>query len=160
VEGWELIIPTTTYNDASGDDDSCLLRDLKPTATCVVGGPHVYTSIPGDTLTIIAQNKLNITLDSLLDNLGYDDSYANITSTEGADAIKLPLCSPSQCTVKPYQMVNKTFADVAAEFGVSVGQIMGFNYGYTHSNHTADDSPILTVPVECRLLSNNITIVS
>ncbi|KAH8649996.1 hypothetical protein BX600DRAFT_442083 [Xylariales sp. PMI_506] len=164
VEGWELIVPTATTGCVAADEDtSCLLTNLAPTATCVTGGPHVYTAVPGDTYEYVAEYKLNITTESLLGNLGANtnttDVTGNTTLTEG-QGVKLPLCSPSQCTIQPMHMVNQTFADLAREYGVTVGQIMALNYGYTHSSEDADGSPVLTVPVSCELLSDTITVIS
>ncbi|KAJ5649631.1 uncharacterized protein N7484_003354 [Penicillium longicatenatum] len=51
------------------DDTSCFsTNNTETTATCIYGGPHVYTILPGDTIQKIANERYNITVESIMNN--------------------------------------------------------------------------------------------
>lgn len=137
------------------DDTHCLVpNNTVPTAVCVYGGPHVYTTFDGDTLQTIAEHKFNITLDALLTTAkGPDtsDAYTNLGAGQG---IKLPLCKESQCIMKPYQIQYGTYADVALAYGTTVGQIMGLNPTYNKSTAGVGEGPVVAIPADCKLTTD------
>lgn len=158
--GEEILIPPQTCNP---DNSTCLIT-AEPNATyteCVVGGPHTYTTLAGDTMDYIAL-KLNLTIDALMSTSMMPGLDAGSTDTvvEAGQSIKLPQCSPSQCIFGPQTFVYGTYKDLAAEMGTTPGQIMALNPTYNHSVEEQGLGPVLTVPRDCVLLSKNVTAIS
>ncbi|GMF19761.1 unnamed protein product [Phytophthora lilii] len=59
--------------------------------------------------------------------------------------------------VQPYHFTYGTYKDLVEEFGASVGQIIAYNPTYSHSSATAGEGPVLTIPMGCKALSDNVT---
>ncbi|KAK4940571.1 hypothetical protein LTR10_019330 [Elasticomyces elasticus] len=154
--GEQLAIPPQVCDP---DNDTCLLVNTMPTRDCILGGPHVYTTVGNETIEYIALYKLNITVDALFNGSSrmLPDGANASTILEVGQALKVPQCYPSVCEVEPYTMQLEVYKDMAAKFGTTVGQIMGFNPSY---NHSAGGGPTLTIPMNCRLLGDNYTIIS
>lgn len=140
------------------DNSTCLLNDEGATATCVLGGPHVYTTFLGDTLEKIALKKLKITLDSLLAT-GAQAGYGSTDVLPAGQMIKVPQCSPSQCSFQPFQLQYGVYKDLAEKHGSTVGQIFALN-GFNFSDAATGDGPVITLPMNCTALSSNITVIS
>ncbi|KAF2667464.1 hypothetical protein BT63DRAFT_480426 [Microthyrium microscopicum] len=156
--GRTLLIPSEVCKP---DNNSCLLARQNATATCILGGPHTYQTVQGDTLESIALKKFNITTATLMKNTRRRQG-GNITVTTPLNpgmTIKIPQCSPSQCVVQPYHLTYGTYRDLAARVGTTVGQIMAFNPGYTTSQAEVGEGPVLTIPMDCTALSTNMTII-
>jgi LysM repeat protein len=150
--GEQLSVPNAS---TCPDDISCLIStNTYPTATCVMGGPHVYTTIDGDTLRSIAEKKFNITLASLQTTT--KDPAANDTDNpiDAGQMIKLPLCKESQCLMSPYQIQYGTYTDIALAYGATVGQIMAMNPTYNKSTAAVGDGPVITIPMTCKLTTD------
>lgn len=157
AEGWDLIIPAEV---CTPDDTTCLLVNSNSTSECINGGPHTYTTVTNDTARRIAEFKFAISVDALNATLGdfgvsgYDDVIV------AGNTVKIPQCSPSQCEVQPYKFTFGTYKDLAEDYNTTVGQIDGFNAGYTYSSATDELAPVITLPMNCVALSDNITIMS
>ncbi|EGZ30141.1 hypothetical protein PHYSODRAFT_553277 [Phytophthora sojae] len=150
----EVIIPAEVCEP---DDTSCFtVVDTDTTNFCLLGGPHLYYTQRNDTYRTIALERFNITLESVLTALGVDESQADVELDAGL-FIKIPSCYPSQCTLQPYKFTYGTYKDLAEEFGASVGQIIAYNPTYSHSVADTGDGPVLTIPMDCKALSDNIT---
>ncbi|KAL3471156.1 hypothetical protein BJX99DRAFT_238034 [Aspergillus californicus] len=158
--GEEIIIPPQVCNP---DNSTCLIT-AEPNATyadCVVGGPHTYTTLAGDTMNYIAL-KLNLTIDALMSTSSMPGLEAGATDEVigAGQSMKLPQCSPSKCVFRPETFVYGTYKDLAAKVGTTPGQIMALNPTYNHSVEDQGEGPVLTVPRDCVLLSNNVTVIS
>ncbi|KAI9649431.1 hypothetical protein NHQ30_002007 [Ciborinia camelliae] len=156
--GFVLIIPAEVCNP---DNDSCLLTASNDTTSCVYGGPHTYTPVRNDTLNKIAI-KFNldvsvISTEAITSMLGVSSADEVITTTS---YMKLPQCSPSECTVQPYQFTYGVYKDLAEEYNSTVGQLFGFNTGYRYSDSVESLSPVLTIPMNCQPLSDSLTVIS
>ncbi|KAE8899347.1 hypothetical protein PF005_g4053 [Phytophthora fragariae] len=150
----EVIIPAEVCEP---DDSSCFtVVDTSTTNFCLMGGPHLYYTQRNDTYRTIALERFNITLESVLTALGVEESQADVELNAGL-FIKIPSCYPSQCTLQPYKFTYGTYKDLAEEFGASVGQIIAYNPTYSHSVAGTGDGPVLTMPMDCKALSDNFT---
>ncbi|KAL4155314.1 hypothetical protein PRNP1_007424 [Phytophthora ramorum] len=150
----EVMIPAQVCDP---DNISCFtVVDTDTTNFCLMGGPHLYYTQRNDTYRTIALERFNITLDSVLTALIVDASQADVELDAGL-FIKIPSCYPSQCTLQPYKFTYGTYKDLADEFGSSVGQIIGYNPTYSHSVADTGDGPVLTIPMDCKSLSDNVT---
>ncbi|RYN23083.1 hypothetical protein AA0114_g12858 [Alternaria tenuissima] len=151
--GEQLSIPSAS---TCPDDDSCLISDnTNATATCVMGGPHVYTSFDGDTLRSIAEQKFNISLSALQQTaMGPGISNDPDTNIGAGQTLKLPLCKESQCQMLPYEIQYGTYADVARTYGSTVGQIMAVNPTYNKSTGAAGDGPVVAILADCHLTTD------
>lgn len=141
--------PDYEYAD-DGDNSSCVVPRTNGTRTCVYGGAHTYTAQSGDTLEFVAR-KLNLTLDALLSTANaHGSSNASAELTAGS-SLKVPQCAGSSCKVKPYRFTYGTYVDLAEEYGTTVGQLMGVNYGYNHSDVVdVGETPIITLYHDCK----------
>ncbi|KAK6601869.1 hypothetical protein H4I96_07210 [Botrytis cinerea] len=123
-------------------------------------GPHTYTTVRNDTVTKIAM-KFNIDVSAIsadvISMLGVSSVDEIITAGTG---MKLPQCSPSECSVQPLQFTYGVYKDLAEKYNSTVGQLFGFNTGYRYSSSIESLSPVLTIPMNCKPLSDNITIIS
>jgi hypothetical protein len=127
---------------------------------CIYGGPHTYSTVTNDTFTKIAL-KFNVTVNTLAALLTNAGVTTNDEIVAAGTTLKIPQCSPSQCTIQPYRFNYGTYVDLAAEFNTTVGQISAFNAGYTTSDATTNDTtPVLTIPMNCVPLSDTITVIT
>ncbi|CAK7236637.1 hypothetical protein SCUCBS95973_009675 [Sporothrix curviconia] len=125
------------------DDTSCLTpNNTDTTNTCIYGGPHVYTILPGDTIQKIANKWFNITTESIL-SFGAQTGYIQALNPGIYDVldtgatVKIPACSNTACTMTDYTFSYGTLQDFAAQYNVTVGQIMSLNLGYNHTEAIA-----------------------
>ncbi|PYH94580.1 hypothetical protein BO71DRAFT_450038 [Aspergillus ellipticus CBS 707.79] len=157
IRGEELLIPPET---CTIDNSTCLIVPSKSGnyADCVKGGPHTYYTLKGDTIRYIAL-KLNIAVEALSATAqgGVSDPDAEV---QVDNFMKVPQCSPSRCTVEPVQFTYGTYKDIAEKRGVTVGQIMGFNPTYNHSDDSIAGSAVITIPTFCEEVGNNISVIS
>ncbi|KAB8203457.1 hypothetical protein BDV34DRAFT_236431 [Aspergillus parasiticus] len=137
------------------DDYSCFsTNNTNATADCIYGGPHVYTILPGDTIQKIANERYNITTESIL-SFGAQTGYIAAVNPgiydvlQTGETVKIPTCDNSACTMADFTFSYGTLQDFATVYNVSVGQIMSLNLGY---NHTEDIAP-LGVVYDCTILS-------
>ncbi|KAL4959771.1 uncharacterized protein BDV14DRAFT_193512 [Aspergillus stella-maris] len=128
--GQEILIPPET---CTPDNESCLLPNTTTTNTCIVGGPRLYYTVNGDTYARIAQ-RLNITVDSLMAMVLADEAAGDDEQLEPGNFVKVPLCSPSSCTIEPYEFTWGVYKDLAERFGTTVGQIMMLSPTYNYSS--------------------------
>ncbi|GKZ81179.1 hypothetical protein AnigIFM56816_005691 [Aspergillus niger] len=138
------------------DNESCLIKDVGRTRTCIYGGPRLYYTVKGDTYEKIAL-RLNITTESLSGG-----QSANETLPVG-QFIKVPECSPSQCIIQPYSFEWGVYKDLADKYGTTVGQIMMLSPTYNYSSlafSSGGTAPPIDLPMNCTTLSNNITVIS
>ena len=159
--GEEMIIPAEPYLP---DDYSCLnVNDTNTTADCIYGGPHVYTTMPGDTIQKIANERYGITVESIL-NYSPQTAYIAVnapgpyTVLESGQTVKIPLCSDSRCVIETFGFWYGTGPDLASTYSTTVGQIMALNAGFNHSDGGAAPGAALTLPVNCTVLTSNITV--
>jgi LysM repeat protein len=159
--GEPMIIPSEAYLP---DDYSCLnVNDTTTTAKCIYGGPHVYTTLPGDTIQKIANERYGITVDSILN---YTPQTAYIDNTkpgsydllQAGQTVKIPLCADSQCVIETFGFWYGTGPDLARIMSTTVGQIMALNPGFNHSDGGKAPGAALTMPVNCTVLSDEITV--
>ncbi|CAK39053.1 hypothetical protein CBS63078_7139 [Aspergillus niger] len=151
--GEVFIIPGET---CTPDNESCLIKDVGRTRTCIYGGPRLYYTVKGDTYEKIAL-RLNITTESLSGG-----QSANETLPVG-QFIKVPECSPSQCIIQPYSFEWGVYKDLADKYGTTVGQIMMLSPTYNYSSlafSSGGTAPPIDLPMNCTTLSNNITVIS
>jgi LysM repeat protein len=74
----------------SADCDAPTSEDpVEPTATCSTGTAITYTVVAGDTFTIIANEKLDITLASFI---AANPQVANVDAIEIGQVLNIPLC--------------------------------------------------------------------
>ncbi|KAJ8064936.1 hypothetical protein OCU04_007240 [Sclerotinia nivalis] len=156
--GMVLIIPAQVCNP---DNESCLLTASNDATSCVYGGPHTYTTVRNDTITKIA-TKFNVDVSVLS-----TDTITGMLKVSSVDEIitagtlmKVPQCSPSECTIQPIQFTYGVYKDLAEKYNATVGQLLGFNTGYRYSDSVESLSPVLTIPMNCKPLSENITVIS
>lgn len=155
--GEVLIIPP---EKCQSDNSTCLIT-AQPNASysdCVQGGPHTYYTLQGDTIRYVAL-KLNITVDSLLSTAQGPDNDAD-TVLEAGNFLKVPLCSPSQCSFYPYLFTYGTYKDIAEKSGSTVGQLMAMNPTYNHSDVARGEGPVISVVHYCHTVGSNVTVIS
>lgn len=159
VAGETLLIPGESCAQDI-DNTTCLVPNMTYYASCVPGGLHTYNARYNDTRASIAL-KFQVSLDTIT-TMGVNVSAQSADAVIAADTqIKIPQCSPSQCTVQPYKFTFGTYVDLANELNTTVGQIMAFNPTYNYSSKTdVDDSPIISLPMNCRNSTGNITVIS
>lgn len=153
----ELLIPP----EVCQPDNSTCLTTHHPGATysdCVMGGPHTYYTLKGDTLRYIAL-KLNITLEALQATAQGDASDAD-AEVQVDSFLKLPLCSPSTCSFFPKTFTYGTYKDIADEVGSTPGQIMALNPTYNHTDVARGEGAVISVPDRCEYTGSNITVIS
>ncbi|KAK6605873.1 intracellular hyphae protein 1 [Botrytis cinerea] len=142
------------------DTGFVLIIPAEKTQLHVFMGPHTYTTVRNDTVTKIAM-KFNIDVSAIsadvISMLGVSSVDEIITAGTG---MKLPQCSPSECSVQPLQFTYGVYKDLAEKYNSTVGQLFGFNTGYRYSSSIESLSPVLTIPMNCKPLSDNITIIS
>ncbi|KAL4950984.1 hypothetical protein BDW69DRAFT_186833 [Aspergillus filifer] len=151
--GQEILIPPET---CIPDNDSCLLPNTTATNSCIVGGPRLYYTVNGDTYARIAQ-RLNITVDSLMAMVLADEAAGENDELEAGNFVKVPLCSPSSCTIEPYEFTWGVYKDLADRFGTTVGQIMMLSPTYNYSSGAfapGGTFPPINVLTNCKLGSN------
>lgn len=154
----EILIPPQVCEP---DNSTCLIL-AEPNATymdCLVGGPHTYTTLAGDTMAYIAL-KLNLTIEALLSTAWVSNMGSPTDLVETGQSIKLPQCSPSQCTVQPGQFIYGTYKDLAVKLGTTPGQLMAFNPTYNHTTAAQGEGPVLSMVSDCVLLSTNVSVIS
>ncbi|KAJ5546877.1 hypothetical protein N7494_004462 [Penicillium frequentans] len=156
--GEKFLIPAVA---AHPDDYSCLdQNNTETTNTCVVGGPHVYTTMPGDTPQKIANVRYNITTDSIL-SYGAQTAYivdlnpGPYTELESGQLVKIPLCENTECILRTFNFHYGTFVDVARQFGVTTGQIMSLNQGFNHSDGNYTMNAALTLTTNCTYMDDS-----
>ncbi|KAK3939227.1 putative peptidoglycan-binding lysin subgroup protein [Diplogelasinospora grovesii] len=146
-----LLIPGES---CSQDNESCLLVAQNTTTDCIFGGPHTYTTVTNDTIAKVALEKFGIPAAALTTGPVNDILAAGMS-------IKVPQCSPSQCTVQPYRFTYGTYKDLAKQFNTTVGQIFALNPTYSYSSTLNESAaPVITMPMDCRPLSANYTVIS
>ncbi|PYH31295.1 uncharacterized protein BO87DRAFT_315550 [Aspergillus neoniger CBS 115656] len=151
--GEVFIIPGETFTP---DNESCLIKDVGRTRSCIYGGPRLYYSVKGDTFEKNAL-RLNITTEILSGG-----QSANETLRVG-QSIKVPECSPSQCIIQPYSFEWGVYKDLADKYGTTVGQIMMLSPTYNYSSlafSNGGTAPPIDLPINCTALSSNITVIS
>lgn len=153
--GEQFIIPPQVCEP---DNETCLLPNITRTRTCIYGGPRLYYTVNGDTYEIVAR-RLNITTESLI---GDYSTGINDTAPLAVDQwLKVPLCEPSECTIRPYSFEFGVYKDLADKFGTTVGQIMALSATYNYSSLAfmpGGTAPPISVPHNCKPLSNNINV--
>jgi hypothetical protein len=155
--GEALIIPPEVCQP---DNSTCLIV-AQPNATysdCVKGGPHTYYTLKGDTIRYVAL-KLNLTIDALLSTAQGPSNDAD-TVLDESQFLKLPLCSPSHCSFYPHTFTYGTYKDIADQSGSTVGQIMGMNPTYNHTDVAKGDGAVIGVVSDCQTVGGNITVIS
>ncbi|KAJ5709018.1 hypothetical protein N7493_010352 [Penicillium malachiteum] len=156
--GEKFLIPAES---AHPDDFSCLdQNNTETTNTCVIGGPHVYTTMPGDTIQKIANVRYNITVDSILSYAAQTAYIVDLnpgpyTELEMSQLVKIPLCENTECILRTFNFHYGTFVDVAREFGVTTGQIMSLNQGFNHSDGGDTASAALTLTTNCTYMDDS-----
>ncbi|KAJ5461384.1 uncharacterized protein N7458_002936 [Penicillium daleae] len=153
--GFTLRIPGQVCNP---DSSTCLLTRQNATATCVMGGPHDYKTIAGDTIEKIALYKLNVTVDTVMSEASEVEISSATEEIPAGTFIKIRQCVPSACTITPFHFTYGVYKDLAEKFGTSVGQIMSFNGGYNYSDHSDAEAAWITVPMGCANLALNVTV--
>lgn len=165
--GQELLIPAKNCSVPVDDTDlSCFLPDLStvsPTASCIYGGPHTYTTVTGDTIQRIAEQWFNITVDALLTEMSMGQSYnastVDITAEiDSGSSMKIPMCADSQCIFQSFTFEYGTYVDLAREYGTTPGQLLAINGGYRYSVASVT-KPSLSILVNCTLLSDTVTVI-
>ncbi|KAJ5644154.1 glutathione S-transferase N-terminal domain family protein [Penicillium longicatenatum] len=156
-EGQKLIIPAEVCKP---DNSTCLIvqSDNASYANCVIGGPHTYYTLKGDTLRYIAL-KLNITVDTL-SATAQSDSNDPDAAVQVNNFLKLPLCSPSQCSVIPKTFTYGTYKDIAEQMGTTPGQLMALNPTYNSSSVAWGEGAVISVLSDCETIGSNVTVVS
>ncbi|GKZ35746.1 hypothetical protein AbraIFM66950_006499 [Aspergillus brasiliensis] len=125
------------------DDTSCFsTNNTDATATCIYGGPHVYTILPGDTIQKIANERFNITTESILSFSAQTGYIAALNPgiydvLETGQTVKIPSCDNTACTMADFTFTYGTLQDFATAYNVSVGQLMALNLGYNHTDYIA-----------------------
>ena len=149
--GETFIIPGES---CTPDNDSCIIKDVGRTRDCIYGGPRLYYTVKGDTYDKVAL-RLNITTEALSGT-----STGNNETLPVGQFLKVPLCSPSQCTIRPYSFTSGVYKDLADKYGTTVGQIMMLSptYNYSSVAFTGDGTfPPIDLAISCTALSNNTT---
>lgn len=137
------------------DDYSCFSANNTHTKNaCIYGGPHVYIIQPGDTIQKIANEHFGITVESIM-SYGAQTEYITqrhlgpYDSLQTGETVRIPVCENTTCTITDFTLTFGTLQDFATEYKVTVGQIMGLNPGYNHSEAIAQ----LGVLYDCTVLS-------
>jgi LysM repeat protein len=148
--GQVLVIP----GPVAGDNNTACYdtNNTLTTATCISGGPHTYTTFPGDTVQKIANSRFNITVDSIQSYQAQTQYIVNAGPYDVLEAgmnVKIPLCMPSQCIIESFTLEYGTFQDLATTYGSTVGQLMGLNSGYNHSEGAPGTGAELILPLNC-----------
>ncbi|RAK99277.1 uncharacterized protein BO80DRAFT_494866 [Aspergillus ibericus CBS 121593] len=126
-------------------DTTCFTpNNTLTTSTCIPGGPHVYTIMPGDTIQKIANERFNITTDSILHQVAQTGYIAALNPgiydvLEAGETVKIPVCEDTVCKMTDFTITYGTVQDFAGQYGVTVGQILALNLGY---NHTEEEAPL------------------
>jgi LysM repeat protein len=156
-EGQELIIPAEVCKP---DNSTCLITKSENDtyADCVTGGPHTYYTLKGDTLRYIAL-KLNITLDAISATAQVDSNDPD-AAVQVNNFLKLPLCSPSHCSVTPHTFTYGTYKDIAEKLGTTPGQLMALNPTYNFTNVAKGEGAVISVLSDCRTTGSDITVIS
>ncbi|GKZ30455.1 hypothetical protein AbraIFM66950_009165 [Aspergillus brasiliensis] len=121
------------------DDLNCFSsNNTEATNTCIDSGPHVYTIMPGDTIQKIANERFNITVDSVINQTAQTGYIAALNPgpydvLQTGETVKIPICDNTACTMTQFTLGYGTLQDFATYYGVAVGQIMALNLGYNHS---------------------------
>lgn len=159
VAGETLLIPAETCDAVANDSITCLIPiNTTYTAACISGGLHTYNTRFNDTRATIAA-KFRMGLDSI--TVTGNTSIAADVILETDLQLKIPQCSPSTCLVTPFKFVYGTYVDLAAQYNTTVGQIMAFNPTYNYSNKVdPDESPVISLPMNCMTTSDNFTVIS
>ncbi|KAJ5614759.1 hypothetical protein N7528_008413 [Penicillium herquei] len=137
------------------DDYSCFSQNnTQATNDCVFAGPHVYTIMPGDTVQKIANERYNITVESVLNQSAQTGYIAALNPgpydvLQTGETIKIPVCDNSICTTSVFTFSYGTLQDFATYYNTTVGQIMALNLGY---NHTSGAVP-LGVFYDCEIVA-------
>ncbi|PYI24218.1 hypothetical protein BO99DRAFT_439523 [Aspergillus violaceofuscus CBS 115571] len=136
------------------NDYSCFsTNNTNTTADCIYGGPHVYTILPGDTIQKIANERFNITTESIL-SFGAQPGYIAALNPgiydllQTGETVKIPTCANTACTMTDFTFTYGTLQDFAAAYNVTVGQLMSLNLGYNHTDYIAP----LGVLYDCSIL--------
>ena len=158
--GQSFLIPPET---CTPDNESCLIKDVGRTRTCIYGGPRLYYTVHGDTYEKIAL-RLNITTDSLTSERAAHGS-GNVSTHEilsTGQFVKVPECSPIQCVMQPYSFKSGVYKDLAEKYGTTVGQIMMLSptYNYSSDGLSPGACPSITLPINCTALSSNTTVLT
>ncbi|CAN8105355.1 unnamed protein product [Discula destructiva] len=155
--GQEFAIPPEVCPDEI-DNTSCVLDNGNSTNTCLVGGPRLYYTVTGDTYRKIA-NRLDLAVSAV----GFGDADEVLTPGQ---FVKVPLCSPSTCSIMPYQFSidqQLVYKDLAEQYGATVGQLMmlspTYNYSQSH-NKTTQVPPTIVLPYNCTVTSDNVTVIT
>ncbi|KAL4808786.1 hypothetical protein BDV18DRAFT_157724 [Aspergillus unguis] len=154
--GQQLVIPPET---CTPDDTSCLVPTSGQTRTCIYGGPRLYYTVNGDTYEKIAQ-RLNITTESLT-STGPGGAASATEVLAAGQYVKVPLCEPSECVLKPYEFSEGVYKDLADRFGSTVGQLMMLSPTYNYSQSLMEESgyPTVNVLVNCTV-GRNVTVLT
>jgi LysM domain len=107
-------------------------------------------TMPGDTIQKIANERFNITVDSIMSFVAQTSYIAALRlgpydALQTGKTVNIPVCSNTACTMTDFTFTYGTLQDFATEYNVFVGQLMSLNLGY---NHTEAIAP-LGVVVDC-----------
>lgn len=154
--GQTIVIPPEVCPDEV-DDTTCVIDNYNSTNTCLLGGPRLHYTVNQDTYAKIA-NRLNLAVTALTSG----DASAVLPAGQ---FVKVPLCSPSQCSYKPYQFTLgdwKTYKDLADEYGSTPGQFMMLSptYNYSSAAYELKSPPVIDLPFNCTATSSNITVIT
>lgn len=154
--GETIVIPPEVCPDEI-DDTTCVIDNYNSSNTCLLGGPRLAYTVTGDTYAKIA-NRLNLNVTALT-----TDNFTEVLAA--GQFIKVPLCSPSQCSYMPYQFTlgdYKVYKDLADEYGSTPGQFMMLSPTYNYSSAAYDDKspPVIDMPFNCTATSTNITVIT
>ena len=158
--GETFLIPGETCQP---DNNSCIIKDVGRTNTCIYGGPRLYYTVKGDTYEKIAL-RLNITTESLMAGSQHGGASGSPNQTlPVGQFLKVPECSPSQCIIQPYSFKWGVYKDLAEKYGTTVGQIMMLSPTYNYSSLAFSKGgtfPPIDLPINCTALSKNTTVIS
>lgn len=155
--GQSIVIPPEVCPDEI-DNTTCVVDNYNSTNTCLTGGPRLYYTVNQDTYRKIA-NRLDIAV-SVLATSGEDEVLT------AGQFVKIPLCSPSECSFKPFQFSDDeptVYKDLADKYGSTVGQLMQLSptYNYSQSAYiTTQTPPTIVLPFNCTVDSTNITVIT
>lgn len=113
----------------------------------------MYTILPGDTIQKIANERFNISTESIL-SFGAQTGYIAALNPgiydvlQTGETVKIPTCANSACTMADFRFTYGTTQDFATEYNVTVGQIMSLNLAYNHTDYIAP----LGVVYDCTIL--------
>ncbi|RAH50671.1 uncharacterized protein BO95DRAFT_449470 [Aspergillus brunneoviolaceus CBS 621.78] len=136
------------------DDYSCFsTNNTNATSDCIYGGPHVYTILPGDTIQKIANERFNITTESIL-SFGAQTGYIAALNPgiydvlQTGETVKIHTCANTACTMTDFTFTYGTLQNFATAYNVTVGQLMSLNLAYMHTDYIAP----LGVLYDCSIL--------